>query len=168
MCIGRGQPESYTWKWQQTPCIGSWIICWRHHVRGVASVLGAFTRLRKVTTSFSKLSVRPSAWNNSAPTGRIFKRFRYEYFSKSADKTRVRLKPDKNNGYFTWRPMYIMTISRWMRTVSDKSCRENQNTHFMLNNFFLPQSRHIWDNVQKHGSARLQYNTANALCLLDN
>jgi hypothetical protein len=24
-----------------------------------------------------------------------------------------------------------------MRNVSDKSCRENQNTHFMLHNFFL-------------------------------
>ena len=23
-----------------------------------------------------------------------------------------------------------------MRTVSDKSCKENQNTHFMFNNFF--------------------------------
>jgi len=23
-----------------------------------------------------------------------------------------------------------------MRNVSDKRCRENQNTHFMLNNFF--------------------------------
>jgi hypothetical protein len=23
-----------------------------------------------------------------------------------------------------------------MRNVSDKSCRENQNTHFMFNNFF--------------------------------
>jgi len=24
-----------------------------------------------------------------------------------------------------------------MRNVSDKSCRENQNTHFMFKNFFL-------------------------------
>ena len=24
-----------------------------------------------------------------------------------------------------------------MRNVSDKSCRENQNTHFMFSNFFL-------------------------------
>ena len=33
----------------------------------------------------------------------------------------------------------FMIISRWillrMRNVSDKSCRENQNTHFMFNNF---------------------------------
>jgi hypothetical protein len=33
--------------------------------------LGAFAKLRKVTVNFA-MSVRPSAWNNSAPTGRIF------------------------------------------------------------------------------------------------
>jgi len=35
----------------------------------------------------------------------------------------------------------FMIISRSvllrMRNVSDRSCRENQNAHFMLNNFFL-------------------------------
>ena len=34
----------------------------------------------------------------------------------------------------------FLTISRLillkMRNVLDKSCRENQNTHFMFNNFF--------------------------------
>jgi hypothetical protein len=33
--------------------------------------LGAFAKLLKATISFV-LSVRPSAWNNSAPTDRIF------------------------------------------------------------------------------------------------
>jgi hypothetical protein len=33
--------------------------------------LGAFGKLRKATISFV-MSVRPSAWNNTAPTGRIF------------------------------------------------------------------------------------------------
>jgi hypothetical protein len=40
-----------------------------------ASVLGAFAKLRKATISFVLsvcLSVRLSACNNSAPTGRIF------------------------------------------------------------------------------------------------
>ena len=32
---------------------------------------GAFAYLRKATVTFD-MSVRPSAWNNSAPTGRIF------------------------------------------------------------------------------------------------
>jgi hypothetical protein len=34
----------------------------------------------------------------------------------------------------------LIIASRWillrMRNISDKSCRENQNTHFMFNNFF--------------------------------
>jgi hypothetical protein len=40
-----------------------------------------------------------------------------------------------HEGVFTF-----MTISRWilprMRNVSDKSCRDNQNTHFVFSNFF--------------------------------
>jgi len=39
---------------------------------------GAFAKLRGATISFVmcvSLSVRPSAWNNSAPTGRIFMKF---------------------------------------------------------------------------------------------
>jgi hypothetical protein len=35
-----------------------------------------------------------------------------------------------------------------MRNVSDKSCRENQNTHFTFNNFFFKSCR-LWDNVEK-------------------
>jgi len=37
-----------------------------------------------------------------------------------------------------------------MRNVSDKSCRENENTHFMLNNIFF-RNRAVygimWENV---------------------
>jgi hypothetical protein len=37
-------------------------------------ILGAFAKLRKTTINFF-MSVRLSAWNNSAPTGRIFMKF---------------------------------------------------------------------------------------------
>jgi hypothetical protein len=37
------------------------------------SFLGAYAKLRKATVSF--MSVRLSAWNNSAPTRRIFMKF---------------------------------------------------------------------------------------------
>jgi hypothetical protein len=40
--------------------------------RGRFCFLGAFTGLRKATIPSSRLSVCPSAWKNSAPTGRIF------------------------------------------------------------------------------------------------
>jgi hypothetical protein len=43
--------------------------------------LGAFAELRKGTVSFF-MSVRLSAWNNSAPTGRNFRNFIFQIFSK--------------------------------------------------------------------------------------
>jgi hypothetical protein len=49
----------------------------------------------------------------------------------------------------------ISLNSSKMRTVSDKSCRENQNTHFMFHNFFfLLKPCRLWDNVEKYGTAR--------------
>jgi hypothetical protein len=78
-------------------------------------------------------------------------------FRNSVQKIKVSLKSDKNNGYFTWRPKYIFILSRSvllrMRNVSDKSCRENQNTHYMFNNLFQISCR-LWGNVKKYVGAR--------------
>ena len=38
-----------------------------------------------------------------------------------------------------------------MRNVSDKICRQNQNAHFMFNNFFFENLLH---NVKKQGRTR--------------
>ena len=61
-------------------------------------------------------------------------------FRKFVEKIRVLLKYDKNNGCFTWRPVYFLIVSRStllrMRNVSDKNCRENQNTHFICSDMF--------------------------------
>jgi hypothetical protein len=40
-----------------------------------------------------------------------------------------------------------------MRNVLDKSCRENQNTHFTFSNVFRKLCR-LWVNVEKFGGAR--------------
>ena len=53
------------------------------------------------------------------------------YFSKKAvELIQVSLQSDKNIGHFTWRPTYMLITSRSvlhkMRSISDKSCRENQ------------------------------------------
>ena len=40
------------------------------------------------------------------------------------------------------------------RTVSDKHCRENENTHFSNFFFFFQKSCCLWDNVEKYGTAR--------------
>jgi hypothetical protein len=54
-----------------------------------------------------------------------------------------------------------------MRNVLDKFGRENQNTYFMLNNFFRkPYS--LLDNVEKYGGAREAVNGKTApRCMLD-
>jgi hypothetical protein len=50
-----------------------------------------------------------------------------------------------------------MVISVWIllriRIDSDKSCRENQSAHLMVNNF-LQKYYSLWDNVKKYGTAR--------------
>ena len=62
----------------------------------------------------------------------------------------------------------FMIISRIflvrMRNVTDNRCIENQNTHFLLNNFSPSRKYRLRDNVEKYGRAR----EATALCMLDN
>jgi hypothetical protein len=51
---------------------------------------------------------------------------------KSVEKIQVSLKPDKNNGYFTWRPMYIYDnislTSSYNKKRFRQRFRENKNT----------------------------------------
>jgi len=52
-----------------------------------------------------------------------------------------------------------------MRNISSKSCRENQNTHFMFNKFFL--SCRLWGNVEKFCRAGQAIDVAHAHYMLD-
>jgi len=55
------------------------------------SILRAFAKLRTATISIV-VSVRPSAWNKSAPNGRIFMKIYFsEDFSKTSEKNQVLL-----------------------------------------------------------------------------
>jgi hypothetical protein len=51
----------------------------------------------------------------------------------------------------------FMRISGWIlctiRNVSDKSCRENQNPHFMVSNI-IPKIVPVWRDVEEYGTAR--------------
>jgi hypothetical protein len=55
-----------------------------------------------------------------------------------------------------------------MRNVSDRICKENQNTFYVLQ-FFLRKSRQLWDNVEKYGAVRqaTEDNIAHALSMPD-
>jgi hypothetical protein len=88
-------------------------------------------------------SVRPST-RNSAPTTRTFMTFYMSIFRKSVEKTPVSLKSDKNNGTVHKVQYTFLNISRSvllrMRYVSCKSCRDNQNTHFLFHDFFFSKN----------------------------
>ena len=59
------------------------------------------------------MSVRVYAWNDSAPTGRIFVKFRiWVFFGRLSGKIQALLKAYKINDYFTRRQIYILIISR--------------------------------------------------------
>jgi len=62
-------------------------------------------------------------------------------FRKSVKKIQISLKSDKNNGHFTTGPVHIFNMSCSVLlvkgNVSDKFCRENQNTYIMFKNFFF-------------------------------
>jgi len=56
------------------PWISSWPVEGQLHHELHIFLLGAFARLRKATVRFV-ISVRPSTWNNSAASGRVFIKF---------------------------------------------------------------------------------------------
>jgi hypothetical protein len=111
------------------------------------SILSALAKYWNATICFVmsvRLSIRHSVCHNGAtrlPLDISSRNFMFEnFFRKSVERIQVLLKSEKHNGYLTWRPIYIFIISRSfllrMKNISDSNCTENQNIHFMLNNFF--------------------------------
>ena len=73
-------------------------------------------------------------------------------FRKSVEKINVSLKPDKNYGYFTWRPMYIYDNFPLISSKNEKYFR--QNLYRNSKHAFYAQSSRLWDNAEKYGTAR--------------
>jgi len=115
-----------------------------------------FPKLRKATVIFVT-SIHPSArvWHLGYHWTDYHEIWYLRIFGRSVEKIQVSLKSDKNDGYFIF-----MIISRWillrMKNVSEKRCRENQNTHIVFGNSLPPpssRSYRLWDNVEKYGTA---------------
>ena len=74
-------------------------------------------------------------------------------FRKYIKIVRVSLKSDNNNGTLHEDLCRFIIISRAIilriRNVSDKSCGENQNTHFMSNKFFS-ENRAVYEIMWKN------------------
>ena len=136
--------------------------------------LGAFAKLRKATISFV-MSVRPSAWNDSAPTGRIFMKFDiWGFFENLSWKFKFHyhltvITATVHEDRYTFTLISRSVLFR-MRNVSDKSGRENQNTHFLFSYSPPRKSCRLWDNVEKYCRAgqATDDNMAHAHCMLDN
>jgi hypothetical protein len=91
---------------------------------------------------------------------RIFVKFHFFlfFFRKFFNKNQVSFNPDKNNGYITWRPMYIYdNISGWillkMRNFGDKVIQKIK-THTSHSVIFCLKSCRISDNVKRFGTVR--------------
>jgi len=73
---------------------------------------------------------------------------------KSVEKIQFLPKFIKNNRCFTRRPKYICEIILFevlvrMRNVSDKRCRENQDTHFRFSNCFF-DNRSVYELIREN------------------
>jgi hypothetical protein len=69
--------------------------------------LGVFAKLQKATVASLCLPVHLSAWNNLAPTGRIFINFIFKYFLKNCQENSSFIKIGQEYRYCTRRPNYV-------------------------------------------------------------
>jgi hypothetical protein len=102
-------------------------------------VLGALANLRKTAISFImsvRISVRMEQLRSLGTN--FYENLYLPIFWKHVVKIQVSLKSDKNNGYFTWRPINpfedISLISSQNVKIFRKKLYTNQNTHFMFKN----------------------------------
>ena len=140
-------------------CVGELLVCIQNFMAfytPCTSIFGAFVKFaKKRLSSSSCVTVRLSAWNNSAHTERISMEFDIWvfFFRISVQKTKVSLKSDKNNRYFTWRPIHIFITPRSiilrMRNFSENIV-EKIKTHILCSITFFQKSCRLWDNVEKN------------------
>jgi hypothetical protein len=75
-------------------------------------------------------------------------------FPNCVENIEVSLKFHKINEYYPWRLICIFDHKSVIPYQNekcwwDKSCTENQITHFMFNSLFFRKSCRLWDNVEK-------------------
>jgi hypothetical protein len=95
------------------------------------------------------------------PTGRMFMKSDMSLFLLTLERIQVSLKSDTNNVTLHEDRYTFLIISRslhiTMRIVSDKICRENQNTIFCSVTFFFenPAIYDMWKNILERGRPQM-------------
>jgi hypothetical protein len=125
------------------------------------SFLGAFAKLRQATIR-SVMSACLSVGRSVCPhetTWLLLDGFPWSLTCEDSSKLcQVWLKPNKNNGYFTWRPIYIYDIllrfSRSGKCFREKLCKVLK--HVLISNNFPPPRKLCLFEIMcnKHGAAR--------------
>jgi hypothetical protein len=119
--------------------------------------LGAFVKLRKATTNTLILSLRPSVCpyaTTRLPLNGFSWNLILSVFRKSVQRIQVSLKSDKNNGHFTWRPIYTYFLSYLAHFLLEwemfqTKVVEKIKTH-MLCSFFSPENRASYEKMWKN------------------
>ena len=96
----------------------------------------------------------------------------FEYFSKNGleNSSLTRITGTLREDRYTFMIISRSVLLR-MKNISDKICREDQNTHFVFSDFFFENRAFydiMWKNMVRPTGHRWQYNTARAHCMLDN
>jgi hypothetical protein len=158
-CVGYCRFESsweFFWTRQRSRGWQRWWNSWHERLCCLyfLSFLGALAKRRKVTVSYVT-SVRPSVGVEHL----TFQWTDFHYIwclnilRKSVEKIQVLLKSDTNDWYLTWRLCACM-VSVWLLLrMRNGANRENQNTHLLFNNSFLPKSCRLWDCIDIYGRA---------------
>jgi hypothetical protein len=123
-----------------------------------------FRKIKKRLLTSSCLSVRLSAWNNSAVTGRtIMNVVIWVFFLQNLSRQKVSLKITRITGTLHEDQFICMITSRWiilrMRNISDRPCRWIQDSQLMFNRLFSEIVQvyvMMWKNIVKPGRSQMK------------
>ena len=137
-------------------------------------LLDAFSKLRKATIGVV-MSVCLSAWNNSAPTGRIFMKFdTWVFFESRSRKFKFHENQTRISGALHMKPyihywQYLAQFFVEWEMFQTKAVDEIK-THILCSVTVFRKSFLLWDNVGKVPWSRTTAddNMAHAYCMLGN
>jgi hypothetical protein len=106
----------------------------------IYAFVGKFTKLRDANINFDMpgLPVRMEQFGSHYTD--LNESLYFSIFRKHVNKTQVTLKPDKNNGYFTWRPTYLYDNISLISSWNEKCFRQKlyrKSKHILCSIFFL-------------------------------